>query len=226
MLGVGARPAPATIGREGDRNGLDSARYLLRALDARTAASRGRRDARAQVAGARDADDAGPTVPSYQVLYGFQGLGSSDGVNPQSGVIEVNGVLYGTTQNGTTIQNPGCTGGCGTVYSLTTGGLEAVIYNFTSAGGANPVATLTAVNGALWGTTTTGGTSAQNGTVFGLAASGPVMYTFQGSPDGSNPQGAMVYDGKSNLYGTTVGGGTHRPRNGVPHQHLRSGDRA
>jgi uncharacterized repeat protein (TIGR03803 family) len=151
----------------------------------------------------------GRTAPSYQVLYGFQGLGSSDGVNPQSGVIEVNGVLYGTTQNGTTIQNPGCTGGCGTVYSLTTGGLEAVIYNFTSAGGANPVATLTAVNGALWGTTTTGGASAQNGTVFGLAASGPVMYTFQGSPDGSNPQGAMVYDGKSNLYGTTVGGGTY-----------------
>ncbi len=148
-------------------------------------------------------------APSYEVLYSFQGLGSTDGVDPQSGVIEVNGVLYGTTQGGTTIQNPGCSGGCGTVYSLTTAGEEAVIYNFTAPGGEYPEATLTAVNGALWGTASVGGTSAPHGAVFGLTASGSVTYAFQGSPDGSDPQGAMVYDGKGNLYGTTVVGGKY-----------------
>ena len=151
----------------------------------------------------------GHKAPSYQVLYGFQGLGSTDGVDPQAGVIEVNGVLYGTTQSGTTISKPGCSGGCGTVYGLTTAGQEAVIYNFTAPGGEYPVATLTAVNGALWGTTSVGGTSAQHGAVFGLTASGTVTYAFGGSPDGSDPQGAMAYDGKGNLYGTTVGGGKY-----------------
>jgi uncharacterized repeat protein (TIGR03803 family) len=50
-----------------------------------------------------------------RVIYSFKG--GKDGAAPVSGVIEVNGVLYGTTSNG---GGTGCGGaGCGTVYSIT-----------------------------------------------------------------------------------------------------------
>jgi uncharacterized repeat protein (TIGR03803 family) len=50
-----------------------------------------------------------------RVIYSFKG--GKDGAAPSSGVIEVNGVLYGTTGNG---GGNGCGGtGCGTVYSIT-----------------------------------------------------------------------------------------------------------
>ena len=47
-----------------------------------------------------------------RVLYSFKGPYVSDGANPQAGVIEVNGTLYGTTRLGGKY-------GYGTVYSLT-----------------------------------------------------------------------------------------------------------
>jgi uncharacterized repeat protein (TIGR03803 family) len=49
-----------------------------------------------------------------RVIYSFKG--GKDGASPRSGVVEVNGVLYGTTSNG---GGNGCNGtGCGTVYSI------------------------------------------------------------------------------------------------------------
>jgi uncharacterized repeat protein (TIGR03803 family) len=50
-----------------------------------------------------------------RVIYSFKG--GKDGAAPLSGVIEVNGVLYGTTQNG---GGNGCFSGegCGTVFSI------------------------------------------------------------------------------------------------------------
>ncbi len=35
-----------------------------------------------------------------------------------------------------------------------------------------------------------------------------VLYTFQGPPDGSNPQGGLLRDNEGNLYGTTAAGGS------------------
>src|ERR1700679_2206352 len=63
------------------------------------------------------------------VLYTFQG--GNDGANPAGSLIEVNGVFYGTTAQG---GGTGCGGaGCGTVFSLTPGGVEKVIYAFKGA---------------------------------------------------------------------------------------------
>jgi uncharacterized repeat protein (TIGR03803 family) len=149
---------------------------------------------------------------SYQILYNFQGLGSTDGVSPMGRLIEANGNLYGTTEAGTTVQNPGCVGGCGIVYDVNiASGQETVLYNFLKGGGTNPQAGLTLVNGSWWGTTVYGGGSAAAGAVFNLNGSGGqgLEYNFAGMPDGSEPYAELLYDGNGTLYGTTTSGGTH-----------------
>jgi uncharacterized repeat protein (TIGR03803 family) len=99
------------------------------------------------------------------VLYRFRaGL---DGAHPiYSGVTLRDGILYGTTYQG------GAKGG-GTVYSMTLGGDENVIYSFKGGGdGRYPYSDLLDVNGTFYGTTNEGGdvncgTSASGcGTVF------------------------------------------------------------
>jgi uncharacterized repeat protein (TIGR03803 family) len=91
-----------------------------------------------------------------------------------------------------------------------------VLHAFTGPpDGAYPFAGLVLdANGNLYGTTMgidincpphTGGC----GTVFKVSASGVEknLYSFLGTPDGSNPQSVLVRDQKENLYGTTYGGG-------------------
>jgi uncharacterized repeat protein (TIGR03803 family) len=104
-----------------------------------------------------------------KVLYRFSG-GSSDGSDPDAALVEVGGVLYGTTANG---GGSGCGGsGCGTVYSISTTGAETVLHSFGGEpDGANPVAALVDVKGVLYGTTASGGSgcgSSGCGTVFAL----------------------------------------------------------
>jgi len=79
------------------------------------------------------------------VLYSFQG--GSDGAFPEAGLIEVGGVLYGTTSGG----GSGCLGiGCGTVFKLTTAGVETVLYSFKGGSdGADPFAGLIEVGGTV-----------------------------------------------------------------------------
>jgi uncharacterized repeat protein (TIGR03803 family) len=94
------------------------------------------------------------------VLHSF-GSGT-DGSEPEAGLIDVNGTLYGTTHTG------GSYGG-GTVFALDpSSGAETVLYSFCSGTCDNgPHTGLTAVNGTLYGTTYQGGTKSA-GTVFAL----------------------------------------------------------
>jgi len=73
---------------------------------------------------------------------------------PLAGLIEVNGVLYGTTYRGGASND-------GTVFSITTSGTESVIYNFKGfTDGINPYGTLSTLganNCTLYGTTNEGG---------------------------------------------------------------------
>ena len=93
------------------------------------------------------------------VIYSFQG--QPDGWYPTAGLVDVNGMLYGTTARG---GSSGCNGlGCGTIFSVDPStGAETVVYSFCSrrkcADGASPNASLTDVNGVLYGTTRSGGT--------------------------------------------------------------------
>lgn len=139
---------------------------------------------------------------SYELLYSFRGHGKRpDGNQPSAGLVEVNGTLYGTTYKG------GAYGG-GTVFSITTGGTEKVLYGFAGGtDGAGPVAALANVKGTLYGTTTYGGTS-NDGTVYSISPSGTetVLHTFAGGTDGAGPVGGLVLL-KGTLYGTTEAGG-------------------
>lgn len=141
-----------------------------------------------------------------RVIYSFRG-GSADGGTPVAGLIDVRGTLYGTTfYGGANLY--------GTVFSVTTGGSEKVVYSFGagSTDGENPTSGLIDFNGRLYGTTPVGGASG-NGTVFGITTTGrkELSYSFGGGSDGANPQG--VIDSNDALYGTTAAGGSCVNRN-------------
>jgi uncharacterized repeat protein (TIGR03803 family) len=101
-------------------------------------------------------------------IYDF--AGGSDGSQPVASLIDVNGTLYGTTVYGGI---SGCSGfGCGTVFSITTAGVETVVHAFSYEDGVWPQAPLLNINGTLYGTTSAGGSGSCvpqcNGTVFAL----------------------------------------------------------
>jgi uncharacterized repeat protein (TIGR03803 family) len=149
------------------------------------------------------------TGGSEKVTHVF-GSGT-DGIYPRADLTDVNGTLYGTTENGGTGQ---CkiinrTVSCGTVFKITTTGSESVLYSFgAGTDGRFPQAGLTNVNGALYGTTSEGGTHSR-GTVFKITTSGAenVLYSFAGGTDGWLPQAALT-NVNGTLYGTTYAGGT------------------
>ncbi|MGB6601958.1 MAG: choice-of-anchor tandem repeat GloVer-containing protein [Candidatus Cybelea sp.] len=144
-----------------------------------------------------------------KVLHSFGG--DSDGSAPVAGLIDVNGELYGTTLGGGT----GCSGGCGTVYSVSTTGGEKILYRFAGGSdGESPQAALINVKGTLYGTTYYGGGSGCSigcGTVYSISPTGKekVLYRFAGGSDGAAPAAALI-DVKGALYGTTMDGGNSK----------------
>ncbi|MFY9664739.1 MAG: choice-of-anchor tandem repeat GloVer-containing protein [Candidatus Cybelea sp.] len=147
-------------------------------------------------------------APVYSLIYSFHGFGK-DGAYPSAGVINVNGMLYGTTHVG---GGHGCDReGCGTVYRIKASGKETILHRFKGgpADGQGPQASLLNVNGTLYGTTTNGGTYG-NGTVFAITKSGreTVLYSFKGGTDGANPV-APLLNVNGTLYGTTFNGGAY-----------------
>ncbi len=140
------------------------------------------------------------------VLHSF-GNGS-DGEFPYAGLIDVNGTLYGTTSFGGTY---GGSMGEGTVFSISTGGTEQVLHSFGNGhDGLNPLASLTAVSGTLYGTTSFGGTYGDSGTVFSITTGGTeqVLHNFGNGSDGGVPYAGLI-DVNGTLYGTTSAGGTY-----------------
>jgi hypothetical protein len=151
---------------------------------------------------------------SESVLYSF--TDGSDGAFPKGGLIaDQNGALYGTT-SGTNSGSQACIR-CGTVFQLSppsvSGGAWTLNTLYTFLGGAdggNPSGNLVFdSNGALYGTTLSGGTG--NGTVFQLAPpaisggawSKATLYAFQGGSDGMQPNAMAFQNGM--LFGTTYG---------------------
>lgn len=142
----------------------------------------------------------------YKLLYRFNGY-PYDGAMPQASLVAIDGKLYGTTI-------AGGTNNCGTVFVVSQTGRESVLYNFKGSrygDGAIPQAGLIAVNGALYGTTSSGGSGGCYdgcGTVFMVSMTGKetVLHSFNGSPSGAGPEASLVAaDGA--MYGTTQRGG-------------------
>jgi uncharacterized repeat protein (TIGR03803 family) len=164
----------------------------------------------------------GQTAWTETVLHSFAGSGA-DGSSPTAGLIfDREGALYGTTLSGGGVGK----NGHGAVFRLTppaagrTVWTETVIYRFKGGNdGANPFAALIAdEDGALYGTTLSGGTPGEigKGTVFRLtppAAGGPawtetVLYRFAGGPgDGDSAEAGLVVGRDGALYGATFLGG-------------------
>lgn len=124
---------------------------------------------------------------------------AGDGKQPDTGLTNVKGTLYGTT--------PRAGGsGKGTVYGITTGGVETMLYSFKGGSdGQYPQGRLIDVNGTLYGTTR--GSARSAGVVFSVTTSGEekVLYRFKGGSDGGSPNALVYINGV--LYGTTSLGG-------------------
>jgi len=136
-----------------------------------------------------------------------------DGAFPKASLIESNGNLFGTTASGGANDQ-------GTVFEISSAGVETVLYSFcsqqTCADGAQPAAGVVMDKaGNLYGATYLGGNGncpKGCGTVFELAPDGTetVLYPFcseTNCPDGARPRTPLELSAGS-LYGTTESGGT------------------
>jgi uncharacterized repeat protein (TIGR03803 family) len=144
---------------------------------------------------------------------------SPDGNNPEAGLRDVRGTLYGTTIKGGLHIACGYYSspvGCGTVFSITTGGTEKVLHSFNGADGYFPTASLVELKGKLYGTTENGGSYASCyygfgcGTVFSITTRGSekVLYSFGHGTDGALPVASLIKV-MGTLYGTTERGGEY-----------------
>jgi uncharacterized repeat protein (TIGR03803 family) len=155
-----------------------------------------------------------PAKGSLTVQYSFCSKSEcTDGGNPESSLIDVNGTLYGTTSDGGS-----GTGGRGTVFGIVPGtGAETVLHSFCSeqncTDGAYPEGNLIASHGLLYGMTSGGGLNG-DGTVFSVdLATGTesVLYSFckkKNCADGTDPAASLL-DIKGSLFGTTEKGGAY-----------------
>src|ERR1700733_8319652 len=167
---------------------------------------------------------------SEVVLHTF--TGRSDGaLGGYHLVSDSAGNLYGTTLGGGN-NSTGCevftdVVGCGIVFELSPTGTETVLHVFTGGedGGVPLGGVVLDSAGNLYGTTLFGGDkkpevchavgiyAAGCGVVYRLAPTRrgswkyPVLYTFTGGTDGSEPWGNLILDAAGNLYGTTTIGG-------------------
>ncbi|HZY97106.1 MAG TPA: choice-of-anchor tandem repeat GloVer-containing protein [Candidatus Cybelea sp.] len=168
---------------------------------------------------------AGFAAAKEQVLYSF--TGGSDGGDAATGLIlDGSGNLYGTTVVGGAAT-------CGTVFKLTPAASppwpETVLFNFDCfAKGKTPYGGVTFdPHGNLDGSTVSGGSGGSCGStgcglVYQLTPTTEnVLHSFTGGTDGFGPGGAVVFDTKGNLFGTTPDGGASShgvvyeiPRNG------------
>lgn len=147
--------------------------------------------------------------PLYQFQGGSDGNGSVDRL-----LLDNAGNLYGvTTANDTVL---------GTVFMLSPGGTETVLYAFQYVAQQASLPTGGVVmdaQGNLYGAARNGGgyncpeldpLNPDCGSIYRLATDGTMttIYSFQGGADGGAPAGGLLLDSAGNLYGTTRIGGT------------------
>jgi uncharacterized repeat protein (TIGR03803 family) len=149
-----------------------------------------------------------PAAAQETPLYSF--TPQADG-NPVGSLVLVGkSELFGTTA--------GLGGSLGTVFELQNSNgawTESTVFTFDGTNGANPLTGLIAdPNGALFGTTSAGGSN-NGGTAFELTNvngnwSEQTLWNFGRFRDGAGPSGSLLLDSSGALYGTTQNGGAHK----------------
>jgi len=140
------------------------------------------------------------STKKYKLLHDFSGS-PSDGADPAGVQVDASGNLYGATFGGGTDYN-------GTIYEITTTGVEKVLYSFGNPpDGAHPNGGLVGYSGKLYGVTNQGGANVCNnggcGAIFEISPGGEkVLYNFTGGADGQNPY-ELIGDGHGNFYGVS-----------------------
>jgi uncharacterized repeat protein (TIGR03803 family) len=136
-------------------------------------------------------------------VYSFNS--GTEGQKPIGMVQSSDGNFYGVTKQG------GASGN-GTVFKITSAGVESVLHSFaggTTDGGQPQAGLLQASDGNFYGTTNQGGATG-NSTVFKITPTGveTALHSIVGSAtDGSDPRAALLQASDGNFYGTTNQGG-------------------
>lgn len=145
------------------------------------------------------------TNGDYATVWHF--TGGADGAFPEAALLAASdGNFYGST-------TAGGTSGGGVLFRLTTAGAFTVLHSFSwdPDGGSPRGGLVQGADGALYGTTTYGGTNSGNGTVFKITTGGVFtqLWSFTGGNDGQNPFAKLVQGADSALYGTCNAGGSN-----------------
>jgi uncharacterized repeat protein (TIGR03803 family) len=146
-------------------------------------------------------------------LYNFSG--GTNGSYPYWRLTTgINGVVYGTTTSGGSVN---CSvASCGTAFSFdTTTGVQTVLHSFNAqpGDGSEPSGGLLNANGNLIGAAAFGGNTyaclSGCGAIYGIGSAGTytLLHRFTGGADGAGPVGALTADSKGNLYGAASYGG-------------------
>jgi|HubBroStandDraft_4_1064222.scaffolds.fasta_scaffold00036_2 uncharacterized repeat protein (TIGR03803 family) len=160
----------------------------------------------------------GPPSESFGTVFSVSHGGServivafncTDGAVPVAALVKMGGTFYGATSVGGT---SGCSsGGDGTIFALSSGGAEHVVHAFGggTTDGYDPLDTLTAEHGRLYGTAYNGGANG-GGIVFDITPAGleTILHDFGEGTDGNHPIGGVIHVGNA-YYGTTSGGGVY-----------------
>jgi uncharacterized repeat protein (TIGR03803 family) len=143
------------------------------------------------------------------VLFSFNyGSNTTVGSNPPAGVVlDPQGNLYGTTENGGSFHD------AGVLFKMDQAGNETVLHTFymvPTDGGVPESSLIRDAQGNLYGATAFGGTYGY-GTVFKYDTAGneTVLHSFDGR-DGEYPLGNLAMDAHGNIFGVCQQGGSKK----------------
>lgn len=122
---------------------------------------------------------------------------------PTSGLIQASdGNLYGTLELCSTFGNRGC------IYKITPTGVYTVMYGFVDATGSFPASgVIQGKDGQFYGTTSLGGPTGSNGTIYKVTSAGVITDLHQINVTTDGAPSSILQATDVNLYGVGINGG-------------------